>query len=213
MLRKFLTGFFFLLVCMAAFTWYCNRWVERASADLVFDEASQLPLHKAGLLLGTGKYLGDRQTINPYFKKRIDAAALLYQLGKIKAIIISGDNSKPDYNEPQDMRLALLELGVPDSVIYLDFAGFRTNDSVIRCKDIFGQDEMTIISQRFHNERAVMIAGEYGIKAHGFNAEEVGGKAAQKTNLREYMARVKLFIDLKITHRQPKYLGSPVQIK
>ena len=88
----------------------------------------------------------------------------LFQAGKISRILVSGDNRRMNYNEPVEMRKALIAHGIPDSVIVMDFAGIRTLDSVIRAKKVFGQDRFTIISQRFHNERALYIAGRNGSK-------------------------------------------------
>ena len=98
---------------------------------------------------------------NLYFDYRILAAVELYKAGKIKYILISGDNRKKDYNEPEEMKKALIQKGVPAKFIYLDYAGFRTLDSVVRAKEVFGQNQLTIISQRFHNERAIYLAEKF----------------------------------------------------
>lgn len=95
---------------------------------------------------------------NTYFDNRIRAATDLYKSGKIQYIIVSGDNSTKDYNEPEDMQTALVQQGIPKDKIIPDHAGFRTLDSVIRAKEIFGQTQLVIISQKFHNERAVFLA-------------------------------------------------------
>ena len=160
--------------------------------------------------LGTSKYLR-KGSVNEFWKNRIDATVTLFNLGKIKSIIISGDNSKLYYNEPIEMKKELVKLGIPDSVIYLDYAGFRTFDSMIRAYKIFGQSSFTVISQKFHNERAVYIARHYGIYAIGFNAKEVNAYNGFKTALREKFARVKLFMDF-LFDRQPKFLGEKIRI-
>jgi SanA protein len=150
---------------------------------------------------------------NQYFYNRIKAAVELYESGKIDRIIISGDNSTKYYNEPQDMKEALMEHGIPENRIYQDYAGFRTLDSVIRCKEIFGQNQITIISQKFHNARAVFIARHHQIEAIGYNAKDVNKAAGFKTNVREILARVKLFIDLYVLDQQPKFLGEKIEIQ
>jgi SanA protein len=122
--------------------------------------------------LETSKFLKNGQ-INLYYQNRILAAIELYKAGKIKYIIVSGDNSVANYNEPLDMKNDLVLLGVPDSLIYLDYAGFRTFDSVMRANKIFGQDKFFVISQLFHNERTVFIARHYDIEAFGYNAKDV----------------------------------------
>lgn len=101
--------------------------------------------------------------------------------------------------------------GIPESRIFLDYAGFRTLDSVVRAKEIFGQDRFTVISQKFHNERAVYLARHYDIEAIGFNAQDVSVNNGFKTRIREWLARVKVFVDL-LTNKQPKFLGEQIEI-
>lgn len=190
---------------------YCNREIARFSAPYVFDGSNKIPASKAGLLLGTTKRApsGGR---NPYFFYRVHAAAELYKAGKIKYIIVSGDNSEKSYNEPRDLRDALLEEGIPNDKIYLDYAGFRTLDSIVRCEKIFGQKKFTVISQKFHNERAVFIARRLGLEAVAYNAQDLrGGAVSLKIKLREMLARVNTFVDL-WTNKQPKFLGPKIAI-
>lgn len=169
-----------------------------------------IPRNDVGLLLGTSPKLKNGNN-NLYFDYRILAATVLYKSGKIKYILISGDNRKKDYNEPEEMKNALIQKGVPESAIYLDYAGFRTLDSVVRAKEVFGQSRLTIISQRFHNERAIYLAEQNGIDAIGYNAKDVNAYAGLKTNARELLARVKMFIDLAVD-KQPHFLGKKIII-
>jgi SanA protein len=111
------------------------------------------------------------------------------------------------------MKKALIEKQIPEEAIYLDYAGFRTFDSVIRCKEIFGQASFIVISQQFHNERAVYIAHNKGIDAIAFNACDVDFNTGLKTQLREYLARVRLMIDLHLIHAKPKFLGKKIELK
>lgn len=136
----------------------------------------------------------------------------MFESGKIDFILVSGDNSNDNYNEPKLMRKDLIQQGVPSDKIILDYAGFRTLDSVIRCKKVFGVDEVTIISQQFHNERAFYIANRYKIKAIAFNAQKVSFSYSKSVYLREKLARVKLIWDIFIG-KQPKFLGDKIQIK
>ena len=124
------------------------------------------------------------------------------------APMISGDNSRTDYNEPQDMKNELVRLGTPAERIYLDYAGFRTYDSVIRLSAIFGQEHFTVISQEFHNQRAVYIAKTLGLDVVGFNAAPVDGI---NIRIREKFARVKVFLDFLID-KKPKFLGERISI-
>ena len=187
--------------------------VETVAKEYVYGNTDEIPYNKVGLLLGTNP-IGPSGGPNYYFTYRIEAAVRLYEAGKISYFLVSGDNHSKAYDEPMCMKEALMEKGIPESVIYLDYAGFRTLDSIIRAKEIFGQDSFTIISQKFHNERAIYLARHYGISAIGFNAKDVRMAA---TNLkiaigRESMARVKMYIDI-LFNKQPKFLGEQIEIE
>jgi SanA protein len=189
----------------------CNYWVISSTQQQLYKDIANVPFRKVGVVLGTNKVWRGEE--NPYFKYRIEAAAALFKAGKIKHIIVSGDNHVSSYDEPQDMKNALVELGVPDTCITLDYAGFRTFDSVIRCKEIFGQDSITVISQEFHNERALFIANYYKMSAIGFNAEDVTNEGfSLATHLREYFAKCKAVLDLYVFHSTPHFLGEKVKI-
>ena len=193
------------LFCLA------DKQINNETTGLVFNDLINIPHNRVGLLLGTSKTTS-RGLLNKYFLNRIEAAAELYKAGKIEYLVASGDNSKKIYNEPLDMKNALIEAGVPSEKIYLDYAGFRTNDSVIRMNKIFGQESFTIISQEFHNRRAIYIAKHYGLNTIGYNAKDVNLLVSLRVNLREKLSRVNVFLDLLI-NRQPKFLGERVEIK
>lgn len=188
-----------------------DGYISSFSASYIVDEWYKLPINKCGLLLGTSKYRV-KGGINPYFSERLDAAAVLYHSGRVKYIIASGDNSELSYNEPRTMMSGLRERGVPAENIFLDYAGFRTLDSIVRAREIFGQDSITVISQRFHNERAVYIGRSYGITVYGFNANDSGDISDLSVRIREVLARFKAFIDVKIIMEQPKFLGDKIII-
>lgn len=187
------------------FIFWANFKIENETKDNVTSELSKLPDEKVGLLLGTSKTLANGSP-NSYFFNRIEATAELYKSGKIKNIIVSGDNSRKHYNEPKDMKNELIKSGIPADKIYEDFAGFRTLDSVVRAKEIFGQTSYIIISQQFHNERAVFLAQKNGIEAFGYNAKDVNQYAGFKTNVREKLARAKVFWDF-LFGVEPKFGG------
>lgn len=205
----FFTGIILLILSLVAVFW-SNQTIENSTKNFTTNVLQNIPNRNSGLLLGTSKDLANGN-INPYFKYRIEAAAELYHAGKIKNIIVSGDNSLKHYNETEDMKLALIEKGVPEEHIFEDFAGFRTLDSVVRAKEIFGEDNMIIISQKFHNERAIYLAQKNGIEAFGFNAKDVSSQFGFTTNIREKLARVKVFVDL-IFGVEPKFGGEKVVI-
>ena len=211
MFRKFLLFSFISVFAVVILIIICNILVVSSAASHLHKNISTVPENKAGLVLGTSRYLvgGDD---NLYFKYRLRAAAQLYKSGKIKVIIVSGDNSVKSYNEPREMKRELVKLGVPPDVIHLDFAGFRTLDSVVRCNKIFGQKSFTIISQKFHNERAVFIARQKDIEAIAYNAQDVEFPAGISTHLREVLARVRVVLDVYFLDTQPKFLGDHIEI-
>lgn len=202
-------GIAFIIILL--FTIFCNWKISHDSNPYIFNNSKDIPKQKAGILLGTSKQLKNGSP-NQYFVKRIEAAAELFHVGKIEYVIVSGDNSTKDYNEPEDMRNALIEKGVPENKIFLDYAGFRTFDSVIRAKEIFGQTTFIIISQKFHNQRAIYIARKNGIEAYGYNAGDVGKYGGFKTKVREYLARTNVFVD-QVIGKQPKFLGERITIE
>ena len=202
--------FLLLLVAGIVFITWANYSIKEDSAAFVSYNITDVPEAKTALLLGTGKVLSNGMP-NAYFDNRIKAATDLYKSGKIQYIIVSGDNSTKDYNEPEDMQLALVQQGIPQDKIILDHAGFRTLDSVVRAKDIFGQTKLIIISQKFHNERAVFLARKNGMDAFGYNAGDVNKYAGLKTNLREYFAKAKVYWDL-LLGVEPKFGGEKIVI-
>jgi SanA protein len=202
--NKWTVGSFLLLI---GFILMSNFVIIQSAKQSVYDSVSETPSgNKVALLLGTSRYTV-RGTTNLYFKYRINAAVDLYRSGKIKHIIVSGDNRKENYNEPKQMQSALMSRGIPESAITLDYAGFRTLDSVVRCKKVFGQTKFIIISQKFHVERALFIAKKYDIDAIGFGAQDPPQKYSTKTKIREIFAKTKAVIDLYLINKKPKFLG------
>ena len=189
----------------------CNAIVESASSEKTFDEIHATPKNKVGIVLGTARHLVEGGT-NPFYTNRIQATIDLYDAGKIDFVLVSGDNGTIYYNEPDTMKKDLMAGGIPEEKIFLDFAGFRTLDSMVRAKEVFGLTEVTVISQEFHNERAIYLARRHGLNAVGFNAKDVKGNRGLKVHLREYFARVKVFVDI-LLQTQPKYLGKKVRIE
>ena len=207
-LKKFIFNkWMIILYCLVVlFVVLSNVIIVNATKNDIYSTISDTPQKKVALILGTSKYTVGGYT-NLFFKYRISAAANLYLLGKVEHIIVSGDNRVANYNEPRQMRKALIALGVPTEAITLDYAGFRTLDSVVRCKKVFGQSEIVIVSQRFHVERALFIANKYDINAVGFAAQDPPEKYSTKTRIREYFAKTKAVIDLYIINKKPKFLG------
>lgn len=188
---------------------FCNYWVIWSVQSRMTTSLDEVENRDVALVLGTSPRAHGQE--NLFFTYRMQATAELYHAGKVKHIIVSGDNAKADYNEPRYMLNALVALGVPDSCITMDFAGFRTLDSVVRCKEIFQQNRVVIVSQEFHNYRALFIARHVGLDAIAYNAMHPPF-ATPKTTVREYFARAKAILDLYVTGTQPKFLGDKIDI-
>lgn len=188
-----------------------NIWVVKSTEDRVFYDAEQLGDYRVALVLGTShKLVGGAS--NPFFEHRMDRASELYQLGKIDHFIVSGDNRTRYYNEPLEMQKALVARGVPTRAITLDYAGLRTLDSVVRSKEIFGQDRIMIITQTFHSYRALFISNYYGIDAVAMVAAEPEFESSLKVRVREYFARSKAVLDLYVFKTNPQFLGEKEEI-
>ena len=203
------TGYLSLLLLL--FGLFCSYWIEKDSANYLFDTADQTPACKTGIVLGTSKHLGNG-TENLYFSYRIEAAARLFKAGKVRFLILSGDNRVNDYNEPKSMQNALLAQGVPDSCLVLDYAGLRTFDSMVRCKQVFGQDSVIVVSQQFQNARAVFISKQIGLICFGYNARQVTNQSETKIKVREFFSRIKCVLDFYLLDTKPRHLGEKVRI-
>ena len=153
-----------LLIVLVITIYVCNRTIQKNSETYIYSTVSDIPYNKVGLLLGTSPKLKSGKA-NLYFDYRIKAATELYNAGKVKYILVSGDNRRNSYNEPEEMKKALIAAGIPDQRIILDYAGLRTLDSVVRAHLIFGLERFTLISQQFHNERAIYLAQQSHLQA------------------------------------------------
>lgn len=195
----------YLLVVASLFIIAIDRYVSWSSSDRVYSEIEQLPDYDVALVLGTSKYLG--KILNDYYTNRINAAIELYNEGKVDAFLVSGDNAHRSYNEPWTMKRDLLKAGVPEDSIHLDYAGFRTLDSIVRSKEIFDADEFIVVTQRFHCERALFIANYYDIHAVCLAVPGPAQQSGMQIRFREVFARVKAILDLYILETKPKFLG------
>ncbi len=208
-MKRVIYCFIAAIIFTIGFISYTNWHIKQVADKKLYSFASEIPKNKVGLLLGTAQYLKGGG-INPFFKNRIDAAVFLFRMHKIDYILVSGDNRHVSYNEPRDFKKALLKKGIPEDRIVLDYAGFRTLDSVIRAHLVFGQESFTVISQKFQNERAIYIAEKNGISVIGFNAKDP--EQWSKVYWREFLARAKSYVDIAF-HKKPKFLGEPIFIE
>ena len=178
--------------------------ITRNASARLFYLVDETPECQVGLVLGTSKYAeGD---VNRYYRARIEAAAELFHAGRIRAILVSGDASTRYYDETTTMQRDLIELGVPEDYILLDYAGVRTLDSVFRAKKVFGLDRVTVVSQQFHCERALYLADAVGLAATGYCAEDTPYSNSLLMRGRETLARVMAFADLNLFGTQPRSL-------
>jgi SanA protein len=189
----------------------CNFWIVYNTRQYNYFSIESLPSNDVALVLGTSRNT-EKGKENLFFRYRMEATARLFKEGKIKYIILSGNNDSQYYNEPLDMKRALLNLGIPENVMTLDYAGFRTFDSVVRCREVFNQNNFTIISQNFHNARALYIAHNEGINAISFAAQDVPDGYSLRTLIREYLARPKAVLDVHLL-RPTADLTSNIEIK
>ena len=206
MLKKTIFSFVLILVFGVFTVFFCNKIIE--------ENAKIYPLGfkntEVALVLGTANILGNGK-VNLFFKYRIQKAVELYDSGKIKFFVVSGDNGSKEYDEPTLMKNELIKAGIPATRIFCDYAGFSTIDSVLRMKLIFQQTTFYIISQKFHVDRALYIAQRNGLKAKGIFAKDVPDWYSPYLKYREQLARVKAVFEV-LTSKSPYYAGKHVKI-
>lgn len=198
------------IVVVAIFIFLVDARMGALSA-FCYDDISLLPQKKVAVVLGTAKYQV-RGGINPFYEYRLRAATELVDSGKVEFLLVSGDNSHRAYDEPTTIKNDLIKRGVPSERIFLDYAGFRTFDSMVRCKYVFGEHDIIVVSQRFHNERALYIAHHHHMTAVGYNAQDVEYNYGLKTMVREKFARVKTLLDIHLLNTEPRFLGDEISI-
>ena len=183
------------------FSWY---FVEYIWGKNIVDIDHIPDGYGTALVLGTSPYLHDGRG-NLFYIYRMDAIKELVDAGKVKHVLVSGDNRKKEYNEPQEMKESLVDLWIDEAMIELDYAGFRTLDSVVRSDTVFSASPMIIVSQQFHLERALTIAHAWNIDAVGYPAKDVSLDIAPRVYLREILARGKMILDLYVFGTKPKF--------
>jgi SanA protein len=193
------------LLAAAAIIWYSHHAVGSCTR-FCYKDIEHVPFRETALLPGAAKIVPSGKP-NLYFSARVVTAAKLFHAGKIKHILISGDNSRKNYDEPTDMKNALLALAVPETAMTLDYAGFRTLDSVVRAKTVFKKNRFTVITQPGHAERAVYIARKHDIDAIAFYADEpIRYKwLVERNRKREKLAWAAAWLDVNILFRKPKF--------
>lgn len=192
-----------LLILLLIF--FIDTSISMSTQKQLITDTKNMQTYRVAVVLGTSKFLG--KTLNDYYFYRIYSAISLYHKNKINYFLLSGDNAHRSYNEPITMWKDLIKGNIPADKIYLDYAGFRTLDSIIRAHKIFGIDDFLIISQKFHCERALFIARHHNINAHCYIASDPKEHLGITIRVREIFARIKAYFDIYIFDTQPKFLG------
>ena len=211
MKRKIFLLLLLLIVCGIVSVFGALALVRHAADGRTYSDTAAIPHRQVGLVLGCSRHLKDGSR-NPFFDSRIQAATALFRAGKVDYLLVSGDNGRQSYDEATDMRNGLLQAGIPVGKIYCDCAGFRTLDSMVRAREVFGLKQVTVISQKFHNQRAIFIARHRGVDAIGFNAQDVDLGDVSGSHKRENLARVKAVLDVFLLRTEPHFLGSKISI-
>ncbi|HAI06651.1 MULTISPECIES: outer membrane permeability protein SanA [Pantoea] len=209
MLKRVFIGLLFIILLMVATALGLDRWISWKTAPFIYENVSSLPHRQVGVVLGTAKYYRTG-VINQYYLYRMQGALNAYNSGKVNYLLLSGDNALQSYNEPMTMRRDLIKAGVDPADIVLDYAGFRTLDSIVRTRKVFDTNDFIIITQRFHCERALFIALQLGIQAQCYAVPSP--KNMLSVRFREVGARLGALADLFLLKREPRFLGPLVPI-
>ncbi|MBU6518011.1 MULTISPECIES: outer membrane permeability protein SanA [Pantoea] len=209
MLKRVFFGLFIIILLVMATALGLDRWISWRTAPFIYEDVASLPHRQVGVVLGTAKYYRTG-VINQYYLYRIQGALNAYNSGKVNYLLLSGDNALQSYNEPMTMRRDLIKAGVDPSDIVLDYAGFRTLDSIVRTRKVFDTNDFIIITQRFHCERALYIAQHLGIQAQCYAVPSP--KNMLSVRFREVGARLGALADLYLMKREPRFLGPLVPI-
>ena len=186
---------------------FTNIWIVGSTKSQVYKvgELDSLTYANATLLvLGTSHKTMAGEP-NLFFRERIRTANNLYVNGLVGRMILSGDHITKYYNEPSVMRKQLVDLGVPDSILVADNGGIRTLDSVIRCKQVFEEDDVIIVTQQFHAYRALFISNYYKLPAIVVSTKPADSVNKYWVLAREILARPLAVLDLYVFHRKPLY--------
>lgn len=209
MIKRVFFGLLFIILLMVAAALGLDRWISWKTAPFIYEDVASLPHRQVGVVLGTAKYYRTG-IINQYYLYRIQGALNAYNSGKVNYLLLSGDNAQQSYNEPVTMQRDLIKAGVDPADIVLDYAGFRTLDSIVRTRKVFDTNDFIIITQRFHCERALYIAQHLGIQAQCYAVPSP--KNMLSVRLREVGARLGALADLYLMKREPRFLGPLVPI-
>ena len=201
-----------LAVPITAFALMCGLriWVNARTAGRIYTNAGEVPPAPVALVLGAGLWRDGSPT--PALYDRVATAVDLYQAGRVKKLLMSGDNRFVNYNEPAAMKKLAVQLGAPAEDIVLDYAGRRTYDSCYRAKEIFGVRKVVVVTQRFHLDRALFLCDALGVESVGVVADRRVYQTLRWWELREVLATAGAWWDVNVRHPMP-VLGEKLPIE
>lgn len=186
-------------------------WILFTNSKGIYDDPVGVPSTPVAIVFGAGLQPDGRPSL--MLADRVDAAVELYRAGKVGRILMTGDNSKPGYDEVSAMKQRAVARGVPSDLVNLDYAGFRTYDSAYRAKAVFGIEQAVLVTQRYHLPRALFLARSFGIEAVGLAAGQDHYRGQEYYNLRELAALSASWYEVNVTRPEPRYLGDPVDLE
>jgi SanA protein len=185
-------------------------WVRYRPAPFLFEPGDAIPERFVAIVPGARVSPGGQPSQS--LEDRLQAALELYRSGRVKKLLVSGDHHAPEYDEVNAMQRWLRERGVPDADVFLDHAGIRTLDTMVRASRVFQVRDAIVCTQRYHLPRAVFLAREAGIDAIGVAADRHEYVKARLDAAREFAARIRAFLDVYLLGTQPRHLGAPIPI-
>ncbi|MGV3719921.1 MAG: SanA/YdcF family protein [Actinomycetota bacterium] len=204
--RRFLLGVFCVMGLCLALAASASCWVEAAGSAGIYRRLADVPERPVAIVFGARVY--ESGAVSPVLDQRVRAAVDLYQAGKVRKLLMTGDNGRVEYDEVTAMKRRAMELGVPARDVVRDFAGFRTYDSCYRAQRIFGVESAVLVTQEFHLDRALFLARRFGIDAVGYVAEPgMPDAMIQSQEAREVPARIAAAFD-SLSKRSPRFLGA-----
>ncbi len=212
MIKRFKKNFYKLLLlgvlfilCVYSLSWY----IKSSTQDQIFNDINKTPEAHTVIVLGASVYSNGR--LSTILEDRVTSALKLYKKGKVKRFLLSGDNGKKSYNEPEAMKAYLTDRGVPEDIIFLDYAGFDTYDSMYRASVVFNVKDAIVVTQEFHLPRAMYIANRLDLNFYGFEGDKHIYQSETINKSRELLANVKAMLELTFG-KEPTYLGSKIPI-
>ncbi len=204
LIRRGLIG----ILALVALPFLLSRYVDWATRNLRFRDPQQVPPKSVAIVFGAAVYRNGQ--LSPMLAARVQQAAEAYRIGRIHKILMTGDNSRTDYDEVSAMKRYAITLGVPAEVIHLDYAGFSTYESCYRARDILGIREAIVITQSYHLPRAVYTCAHLGLEVVGLETNDRGDYSAavmRRSAAREILATAKMLWDVHLRHPLPTFLG------